>query len=318
MFPSFFNLRGRSNPNTQKLIMLLMGMTVSFRIAASGIPDNEFVTQIADGVYLHQGQHAGLEDKQRGDSANIGFIVGDRCVAVIDTGGAVTTGKKLRAAILTVTDKPICYVINTHVHFDHVLGNAAFGADNPEFVGHVNLAESMNGNRAFFVEQFSAELGASDESLVIAPTTLVEDQTTLDIGNRQLLLVATGPAHTDADLSVLDKKTNFLWTGDLVFRERMPILDASLKGWLAWLDTDRAAVKVVPGHGPAGENWATSIAQIKTYLTALLEETRRAIAAGMFLEDALDSVAVEAAASWQLNDRHARNVSRAYRQLEWE
>ena len=302
----------------QRIVALLMSAIASLSLAASGFETNDFVTQIADGIYLHQGHHAGLEDENRGDSANIGFIVGNKCVAVVDTGGAISTGKKLRAAIRAVTDKPICFVINTHVHFDHVLGNAAFSVDQPEFVGHANLAESMNGNRTFFVEQFSAELGASDESLVIAPTLLVEDEKTLDLGDRQLLLKATAPAHTDADLSVLDLKTNFLWTGDLVFRERMPILDASLKGWLAWLDTNNASVKVIPGHGPAGDSWATSIVQIKTYLTALLDETRKAIAEGMFLEDALESVAQEAAASWQLNDRHARNVSRAYRQLEWE
>ncbi|MGR8949924.1 MAG: MBL fold metallo-hydrolase, partial [Gammaproteobacteria bacterium] len=208
----------------------------STQSAASGTTENKFVEQLAEGVYLHRGQHAGLEDENRGDSANIGFIVGDRCVAVIDSGGAISTGKKLYSAIKSITDKAVCYVINTHVHFDHVLGNAAFLGAKPEFVGHKNLAESISGNRAFFVEQFSAELGSSDEALVIGPTMLVEEQETIDLGNRQLLLRAAKPAHTDADLSVLDIKTNLLWTGDLVFRERMPILDASLKGWLSWLD----------------------------------------------------------------------------------
>ena len=285
---------------------------------ASMPEDQGFFEQLAEGVYVHRGQHAGIDDPARADSANIGFIAGTDCVAVIDTGGALRTGKLLRNAITALTDTPICYVINTHVHFDHVLGNAAFLQDKPEFVGHRNLAEAMDGNKEFFVEQFPEELDHQDTSMVIGPTRLVDAEEVIDLGGRELVLRAASPAHTSADLTVYDKQSNLLWSGDLVFRERMPILDASLRGWLKWLEADYQSVKVVPGHGPAGDDWQTSTVQLRQYLKALLDETRRAIADGMFLEDALDSVAVEAAQSWQLNDRHARNVSRAFRELEWE
>lgn len=307
-----------SNPLAVACALLCCSVIFAITAEASGVEKPFHIEQLGDGVYLHRGVHAGLEDAGRADSANIGFIVGQECVAVIDTGGSIKTGENLLRAIRAVTSLPVCFVINTHVHFDHVLGNAAFVREQPVFVGHKNLAEAMAGNKTFFAEQFADELSGGNENSIIGPSKLIDAEQKIDLGGRQLVLRATKPAHTDADLTVFDQKSNLLWTGDLVFRERMPILDASLRGWLKWLDSDYKNVKVVPGHGKAGEHWMQSTTQIREYLQALLTESRRAISDGMFLEDALDSVAAQASLSWLLNDRHARNVSKAYRELEWE
>jgi quinoprotein relay system zinc metallohydrolase 2 len=278
------------------------------------------IEEIADGVFVHPGHTADLDHADRGDSANVGFVVGEKCVAVVDTGGSLATGRALRQAIRKRVSLPICYVINTHVHFDHVLGNAAFIEDGAQFVGHDNLAEAIGGNREFFAEQFGAELEGRGADAVVGPGTTVESSLILDLGERSLLLEAHPTAHTNADLSVLDKRTGTLWTGDLVFIARLPILDGSLKGWLAWLDKFQAVSfeRIVPGHGPVSAAWPEGADAEKRYLTSLLEDGRAAVAKGVFLEDAMKSMSREAAASWQLNERHPRNVSRAYRELEWE
>ena len=103
-------------------------------------PDEFNLAEPQPGVYVHLGKNLPLDTPGHDDIANIGFIVGSGCVAVIDTGGSVQIGRELRDQILRRTSLPICYVIDTHVHVDHVLGNFAFTGDRPHFVGHAALA----------------------------------------------------------------------------------------------------------------------------------------------------------------------------------
>ena len=96
-------------------------------------------------------------------------------------------GRALRAAVRRHTSLPICYVINTHVHVDHVLGNAAFKDDRPSFVGHAALAQAIARNRPYFVENYAQDLdppAAPDQ--IIGPDRLVQSDLTLDLGHRPL------------------------------------------------------------------------------------------------------------------------------------
>ncbi|MFK8069137.1 MAG: quinoprotein relay system zinc metallohydrolase 2 [Gammaproteobacteria bacterium] len=280
------------------------------------------LTEIAEGVFVHQGVHVEVDHEDHADIANIGFIVGDECVAVIDTGGSIENGLKLRKLIKTKTDKQICYVINTHVHFDHVLGNHAFKQDNPKYVGHINLADALLQNREFFLEAFTADLGenATVENIV-GPEILVEDTMEIDLGNRKLLLTAHPKAHTTTDLSILDQKTNILWTGDLVFMERVPVIDGGLKSWFTVMEgMNKHEYKlVVPGHGPSSAAWPEAMEPQQQYFKVLIDETRQAIADGIFLGDALTKVAQSEKDNWVLFESlNQRAVSRAYQELEWE
>jgi hypothetical protein len=125
-------------------------------LAAS--PDSFALHEISGGVFVHPGKPLPLSAPGHDDIANLSFVVGTQCVAVIDTGGSIRIGEALRDAVKHRSKRPICYVIDTHVHVDHVLGNAAFSPDQPQFVGHAGLPAALERSRAFFLETYGADL----------------------------------------------------------------------------------------------------------------------------------------------------------------
>jgi quinoprotein relay system zinc metallohydrolase 2 len=280
------------------------------------------INQIAPGVYVHWGIQEFSNTLNHGAIANIGFIVGQRCVAVIDTGGNPEQGKSLKLAIEKTTDKPICYVINTHVHPDHIYGNSAFKTTGAKFVGHHKLARAMAVRGDYYVENAPGTLGINiSEADIFPPDIEVAGELDLDLGGRELKLTAHQAAHTDNDLSVYDNQTDTLWLSDLLFIEHVPTLDGSLNGWLAELaKLEKKAYKyVIPGHGPLVTDWPNSMYAEKEYLTVLLTELRTAIKNGVYLEDAVKTVGKSLKGHWKLFDEfHKRNVTKAYAELEWE
>jgi quinoprotein relay system zinc metallohydrolase 2 len=281
------------------------------------------VEEVASGVFVRSGEHALMSGDNHGAIANVGFIVGSRYVAVIDTGGSACDGAALRAAVRATTSLPIRYVINTHVHPDHIFGNAAFLQDQPLFVGHHNLARALAARGAHYLEANLREMGdaAFAGTEIVPPGLTVDDRHEIDLGGRILELVAHPTGHTDNDLTVLDRATGTLWTGDLVFLEHLPVIDGSLTGWMAVTNElkQTSATRAVPGHGPASVPWPQGAAAQERYLSVLIEDLRRMIADGRTMNQAIDVAAHAERGEWQLFDEfNPRNASVGFAELEWE
>lgn len=278
--------------------------------------------EVAPGIHVHQGIHQLPDRHNHGEIANIGFVVGERCIAVIDSGGSPEQGKALRQTIEATTATPICYVINTHVHPDHIYGNLAFKQPGVQFVGHHKLQQAMAMRAPYYTEKAASDLGfALSPEHFVPPDIPVKDSLELDLGGRTLRLTAHPTAHTDNDLSIFDTKTQTLWLGDLLFMGHIPVVDGSLNGWLGEIEKLRAlpARQVIPGHGPVTAAWPLALVGEESYLRRLQTDIRAAIKQGKTLEQTMDEVGQSLRPDWQLfDDFHKRNVATSFAELEWE
>ena len=305
------------------LVSLVLISCAQAQDKAAIASNNTFaIENVGNGIYVHHGKHLDIDDGYQGDICNISFVVGSKGVAVIDTGGSFKVGKQLRDAIKKVTPLPILYVINTHVHPDHIFGNAAFKQDKPAFVGHAKLGDAMQLRQEAYEKLNIRYLGADAKgSEIVKPTVLVKEPMDLDLGDRSLKVTPYPNAHTNTDISVIDSKTSTLFTGDLLFIERTPVIEGDIKGLIAAIETLKTypVKQVVPGHGPVTADWIGALNNEQRYLNAVLTDIRATIKSGGDMGKAMDTAAASEKDKWLLFDiANRRNVNTLYPALEWE
>lgn len=196
--------------------------------------------------------------RHRSMDLNVTLVVGEGACLVVDTRETGARGRELADAVRTVTPHP-WVVVNTHFHFDHSFGNAAF---RPTTIwGHRRCAEALAENgermRGLMADRYrdAGEAGTAEElaaTRIDPPDELVDDIATLTVGGRPVHLRHLGRGHTDNDLVVLVPDAELLLAGDLVEQGAPPQFSNGFPlDWPATLDALLALVTgpVVPGHG---------------------------------------------------------------------
>ena len=191
--------------------------------------------------------------ENKGWNSNSAFVVTSAGVLLFDTGSSTDIGLALKKTIVSVTDKPVRWIINSHAHGDHWLGNAAFSTSVEKIFATQEVTTRIRSDGLTWVSNFKRMTnGISGDSLVVVPNTIIDVRTELTLGDTQTVIFPSGNSHSPGDLILWLPGERVLISGDVVYSDRMPSTYASdLRQWIKLL-TELEQLKpvvVVPGHG---------------------------------------------------------------------
>jgi glyoxylase-like metal-dependent hydrolase (beta-lactamase superfamily II) len=249
---------------------------------------------------------------------NVGIIVGERAVLVVDTGLGPPNGAKVLAEAQKLGGSRPIYLVTTHVHPEHDLGAQAFPAT-------TKLIRSQDQQKD--IAEFGLQLAKIFASRSPVHAELLKDaefrkaditfdgEYDLDLGGLRARIVAMGGNHTLGDTVVWIEADRVLFSGDIAMRAQ-PVFASpysSHRRWLASLDRLEALrpALVVPSHGPTGDS-TIFISSYRTYLTEVRERTTAEKRAGKSLEQATEAITAALAERYPDKGRLAGAVRAAY------
>ncbi len=229
--------------------------------------------------------HSGVPDSiNEGHTSNAGFVVTDDGVVVFDALGTPALGYRLLQRIREVTDQPIERVIISHYHADHIYGLQAFkehGGDPPVWSQELALGY-VGGNTASQGEDAQRRLEqrrqvlfpwVDEDTYIVTPDHTFTSTLDFEIGGVSFTVRHLGPAHAPADAVMLVRDYGVLFSGDVIYKGRVPFLDSpdtDVEQWLEGLDylvhLDPQPRFVIPGHGELSDNVREAIVTTRDYI----------------------------------------------------
>jgi cyclase len=232
-------------------------------------------TKVAGQIYV-------IEDATAEFSGgNIGVSIGPDGIVLIDDKFA-PLAPKIEAALRTISDKPVRFVINTHYHGDHTDGNAVFGAKST-VIAHENTRKRMSA-------------GAGKDQPPAPPAALpvitFQDRLSVHLNGEDIRAIHFPGGHTDTDVVIFFTRSNVVHMGDDFFNGIFPFIDTdgggSVKGLIAnlgkLLEQIPADAKIIPGHGPIA-----TTKELRAFQT-MLKETSAIIEAGIKAKKTVDQL----------------------------
>ncbi len=267
----------------------------------------------------------GIATDNFGFVSNSAFVVTDAGVIVFDTLGTPALGGKLLAAIRSVSDAPIKRIYISHYHADHMYGNQAFVDTGAEIVASDGAKRYLEGDVAqqrLTERRQSLSPWVNENTRVVPPDRYLQQEERFTLGGVTIRVVDVGSAHSEGDLALFVETDGVLFSGDIIFQDRIPFLGTSNSA--EWLDVleemERADVAViVPGHGKAAENPRAIVSLTKNYLAYVRASMQQAVADWIPFDEAYEATDwgdfIEYPAFLEANRRNAYGI---YLSLEQE
>ncbi len=242
-----------------------------------------------------------------GHTSNAGFVVTEGGVVVFDALGTPALGYRLLQRIREVTDKPVERIVISHYHADHVYGLQAFKdhAGNPPVWAQRLTLGYVGGSRATQGEDSERRLAQRREALfpwvdentrVVPPDRTFDDGASFQVGGITFELKHLGPAHAPGDSIMLVKDYGVLFSGDVIYKGRVPFLDSpqtDIDRWLQGLDyllkLKPQPTYIIPGHGSASRDMGEAIAATRDYIDYVRAAMSKAVAEFVPFDEAYEA-----------------------------
>jgi glyoxylase-like metal-dependent hydrolase (beta-lactamase superfamily II) len=290
------------------LALLLVCLSLHTVHAASGLQ------KISESVYAYTDVQGASGKNSFG--ANAGIIVGQDCIVAVDALMSAREAQRFIKDIRKVSKKPVKFLVNTHYHLDHSLGNSEFAKLGAVIIAQENAKKNMQKSGAGMLK-YAKQSGLTDKDLagtkVAFPTLTFKERVTLDLGNTQIQLLYLGPAHTTGSILVYLPKEKVLFTGDLLFTNFHPFLgEANMEGWIKVLDYLMTidVEKIIPGHGPVSTK--KDVADLKKYLLVFDQKAKELTAQSQDLQVIVPAMKKALPPRAQLEALIGRNVQMKY------
>lgn len=281
-------------------------------------------TAVADNVFAFIGETGARTYDNEGLNANLGLVVTPAGAVLIDSGASFNSARQVHEAVRRVTAQPLRWVINTGGQDHRWLGNGYFKAQGAQLIAHASARADMLARGRDQVQALAAVLKERIEGTqpVLPERWIDGEDSRIELGGVTFELRHRGGAHTPGDMMVWLPRTRVLFSGDVVYVDRMlGVLPVSnTRQWLATFAVieQLAPARIVPGHGRVTD-LATARADTQAYLIALRSHMKKAVDDGTDISAAIR--AFDAAPFMRLlnaAELHPGNASRIYLELERE
>jgi glyoxylase-like metal-dependent hydrolase (beta-lactamase superfamily II) len=250
--------------------------------------------RVADGVYAHVGDKGARTAENEGLNANLGLVLTPAGAVLIDSGATFQSARQIHDAVKALAPQPLRWVINTGGQDHRWLGNGWFTAQGAEIIAHADAQADMQNRGNDHLVALKTTLGPKADGTVptLATRWLAGNDERLELGGVVFEFKHRGGAHTPGDTMVWLPQKGVLFTGDVVYVDRMlGVLPVShTKHWLAsFAVIEQLNPKVlVPGHGDVTDV-ATAKADTQAYLLALRAHMKKAVDDGVDVGAAVKS-----------------------------
>lgn len=257
-----------------------------------------------------------------GWNSNSAFVVTDAGVLLFDSGSSTGIGEAIKETIASVTPQPVRWIVNSHAHGDHWLGNAAFSDSVERIFATEQVIESIDRDGAGWVGRFDQMTGGiTGDSAILAPDWAIERTTELSLGGESVVFMLSGGSHSPGDLMLWLPREKILISGDVVYSDRMPSTNAGdLKQWIGMLEKLKRLQPrvVIPGHGVVTD--ISGLNRLHRLLNALWAAVEEGVDEGLSDFEMLPRVS-EALAPFKafypgLDNKLRRDLSHVFLQVE--